>query len=199
MTGKLIFAPIPKLPANWWTGTPANDPDTVWTVWDKQTYYLWGANEGNYQHTAVGQVIGGGGMAGTNGPTEGMGHPHYIGVNTMEFADMAHNDAVFDTLKTHILNGQNVVVPIHAEDKTTPCMAQYSLGTGLGAGVSNWADIQKYIFQKLVELGQAAGTGNVEIPHGTYWPDCRQTKFYPRYPRYVITSLDDIQTIISVL
>jgi hypothetical protein len=196
MTGKLIFAPIHRLPDNWWTDTPAADPDSVWTVWDKNSYYLWGANEGNYQQTPIGQLIGGGGMAGINGPSRGRSHPHYIGVNTMEFADMADNDAVFDDLNTKIRNGQNVVVPIYAQDKATPCMAQCSLGTGIGATVPHWSDIQKYIFGKFVELAQTAGTGNLVIPDGTYWPDCRKPE---PHPRHMITSVEDMETIIATL
>tara|TARA_R110002020_G_scaffold207296_1_gene412747 strand:- start:2970 stop:3338 length:369 start_codon:yes stop_codon:yes gene_type:complete len=71
--GALQFAEIPRLPDDWWDGTPKSDPDCVWTVWDRSTYYTWGANSGNYRQGPIGSLIGGGGMAGGNGPTRDRG------------------------------------------------------------------------------------------------------------------------------
>lgn len=190
MNGKLIFGKIPKLPENWWT----EDLENVWNIWDKDTYYLWGANSGNYLKQTIGEVIGGGGLAGPNGPTRGMAHPHYIGVNTMDFDLMSENDAVFANLKSLIESGKNVLVPIFNDDKSTPNMYKYSLGTGIGAGTNNWAGIQKYIFEKLLVLAKPnTENENCEIPNGVYWPDCQKPE---PYPRYNITSTADIKTII---
>jgi predicted NAD-dependent protein-ADP-ribosyltransferase YbiA (DUF1768 family) len=190
MTGKLIFAPIPKLPDNWWNGTPHNNPDVVWQYWNPDSFYLWGANSGNYQQKPIGTLIGGGGMAGTHGPSLGRSHPHYIGVNTMEFDNMKDNDAVFDDLNNKIKNGQNVVVPIFPDENGS----KYSLGTGLGVDVSNWGGIQKYIFKQLLALANTAGNDNIDIPEGVYWPNCQEKEPYPRYP---IANIDDIKTIIT--
>jgi predicted NAD-dependent protein-ADP-ribosyltransferase YbiA (DUF1768 family) len=190
MTGKLIFASIPKLPDNWWNGTPQDNPGVVWNYWNSNSFYLWGANSGNYQQKSIGTIIGGGGMAGTHGPSLGRYHPHYVGVNTMEINHMKDNDAVFDDLNDKIKNGQNVVVPIFPDGNDF----KYSLGTGIGSDVPNWGDIQKYVFEKILMLADTAGQTNIEIPTGVYWPDCQQTEPYPRYP---ITDMGDIKTIIK--
>ncbi len=193
MSGKLIFAPIAKLPDNWWLGTPKDNPSEVWTVWDTNTYYLWGANAGNYKQKPIGDILGGGGMAGARiGPSRGRSHPNYIGVNTMEIDHMGDNDAVFKDLAQKLQDGKDVVIPIFDDDHATPTTYKYSLGTGLGSDVDKWGDVQKYVFDLIVKLGKNAGS--VDIPSGVYWPDCRKTKPHPRQP---ITSLADIQKIVD--
>jgi len=58
--GSLQFAEIPRLPDHWWDGAPKSDPAPVWTVWDRSTWYTWGANSGNYLQGPIGSLIGGG-------------------------------------------------------------------------------------------------------------------------------------------
>jgi hypothetical protein len=193
MNGKLIFAEIPRLPDNWWNGTPKNDPSIVWTVWNQSTYYIWGANSGNYQAMPMGTILGGSGLAGiAHGPSRGRYHPHYIGVITMDFSEMHLNDAVFADLLTKLKSGMNIVVPIFNEDHLTPATFKYSLGTGIGANQPDWGKIQKSIFQQILTLGNAAST--IDIPSGTYWPNGLDTMPYPQIP---LTSLADINSIIN--
>ncbi|MCY0096095.1 hypothetical protein [Hoeflea ulvae] len=191
--GTLKFAEIPRLPDDWWDGTPTSDPDVVWTVWDRATWYTWGANSGNYQQGPIGTVIGGGGMAGAaHGPTIGRMHPHYIGIITMNDADMPLNTPVYADLQALIAKGENVVIPIFVDHQIGPGY-KLSLGTGIGSSQPNWGDIQKNVLSGIVQLGNAAGA--VEIPQGTYWPDLRQS------PPVIhkITCLDDISTIIDTV
>ncbi|HSS19027.1 MAG TPA: hypothetical protein VLL54_03040 [Pyrinomonadaceae bacterium] len=183
-SGSLIFSGIPQLPDNWWLGKPANDPADVWTVWDKNTFYGWGANSGNYQGIAIGQSLHGGGMADPIiGPSRGRAHPHYVGIITMSLYDNPKNDPVFAALAQEIANGNNIVIPSHH--------GRLSLGTGIGATVPNWGDIQKYLLAKIYDLGTKAGA--VKIPHGTFWPDCR-TDPATNHP---IKKLDDINDIVN--
>lgn len=188
----MIFQEIPQLTDNWWLGKPANDPAIVWTVWTKDTYYLWGANAGNYQQKQIGTLIGGGGLAGVNGPSRGRHHPNYVGVITMNLADMPKNDAVFSYLSGLAKNSKNsIVIPIYNTSKTGTPEYKFSLGTGIGSGIPNWGDIQKYVLQQIVALSKIC---KVTIPKETYWPDCRQSKPFPRHP---MTSISDIQNIID--
>ena len=160
--GALIFSSIHQLPDNWWDGKPSSDPASVWTVWDKNTFYTWGANAGNYQ-VPIGQSLHGLGMADVKGPSRGRAHPHYVGIITMDIHDMPKNDPVFDSLEQEMGNGKNVVIPSYH--------GRLSLGTGIGSTVPNWAEIQEYLLTKIDALGQKAAA--VTIPHGTFWPDCR--------------------------
>lgn len=195
MNGKIIFASIPQLNDNWQLGTPTENPANVWTVWDEDNYYLWGANGSNIFTTQVGAPLMGGGMASVKrGPTRGLGHPHYIGVNTMEFMNMSQNDTVFRSLTKLITSGKNVVVPIYHDHGTPANVLKYSLGTGIGASVGNWADIQKHIFNLIIQLSAHASA--VDIPAGVYWPDCRNANRLPHHP---ITSVADIQSIVDIL
>lgn len=193
MAGKIIFASIPKLNQDWEKGTPSSDPDNVWTVWDKHNYYLWGANSGNISGIAIGQTLHGGGMAGDRGPTRGLAHPHYVGVNTMEYDKMAENIKVFEEIEKLLAKDKNIVVPIFHDDKMAEGEHKYSLGTGLGTNVNNWICIQKFIFNLIIKL--SASASDVVIPSGVYWPDCRNADKKPHYP---ITSVADIRTIVSI-
>ncbi|MFT5777595.1 MAG: hypothetical protein ACI837_000531 [Crocinitomicaceae bacterium] len=193
MNGKIIFAEIPRLTDDWWTKLPLNDPAIVWTVWNKSTYYLWGANAGNYQVMPMGTLLGGSGLAGVkHGPSRGRFHPHYVGIITMDLSSMPLNDAVFADLLTKLKSGKDIVVPIYNEDHATPATFKYSLGTGIGAGQPGWGGIQKSIFQQILTLGDSASS--VDIPSGTYWPNGLATQPYPHIP---LKSLSDIKTIIS--
>ena len=180
-SGNLIFSGIHQLPDNWWV-PPSNDPASVWTVWDKDTFYAWGANSGNYQGIPIGQSLHGGGMADAiKGPSRGRAHPHYVGIITMNIRDMPKNDPVFSSLEQEMANGKNVVIPsFHG---------RLSLGTGIGATVPNWGDIQKYVLGKFYDLGQKASS--VTIPNGTFWPDCR-TDPSTDHPIKKLDDLDDI-------
>lgn len=174
MAGKLSFDTIPKLPDNWWDGS---DADTVWTVWDKDTFYLWGANSGN-QFVPRGQPLNGGGMASTDkGPTRGMGHPHYVGIDTMEISKKA-NDGVFATLKTELENGKNIVVPVYLKHGD-PHNGSYGLGTGYGLDVTDHVQIHAYVWEKLLEL--AAAADETSIPSLMWTPDVIQYKPPPAH------------------
>src|ERR1044072_320242 len=129
-SGTLIFSGIHQLPDNWWNDQPPNDPASVWSVWHKNTFYTWGANSGNYQ-LAIGQSLHGLGMADVKGPSRGRAHPHYVGIITMDVNDMPKNDPVFLALENELSNGNHVVIPSFK--------GRFSLGTGLGANVPNWA------------------------------------------------------------
>jgi len=181
--GTLIFSGIHQLPDNWWNDQPPNDPASVWNVWNKNTFYTWGANAGNYQGIAIGKSLNGDGMAGDRGPSRGKAHPHYVGIITMSLNDMPKNDAVFHALENEIANGHNVVIPAFK--------GRFSLGTGIGANVPNWAEIQKYLLAKIYGLGQKASAPT--IPPGTFWPDCR-TQPETTYP---ISKLDDLMGIVN--
>lgn len=188
--GSLQFSEIPRLPDQWWDGTPKSDPDRVWTVWDRSTWYIWGANSGNYLQGPIGGLIGGGGMAGPNGPTRGRMHPHYIGIITMNAADMPLNAPVYAGLEALIAKGDNVAIPVYVDRQMVPGF-KLSLGTGIGGNQPNWGDIQKNVLSGIVRIGQAAA--RVEIPKGAYWPDLRQ----PTPKIYPIASLDDISSIVD--
>lgn len=190
LAGDLIFAEIPRLPNLWWTGAPANDPSIVWTVWDRKSYYLWGANIGNYQQQAIGAQINGGGMAGTSGPTRGRYHPHYVGVITMQFSAMPNNKAVFDELSKWISQGNNIVVPAFFDQNIRATGFKLSLGTGIGATQPRWGDIQSYLLTHIVQLGLQCK--QTQFPYELYWPDLRQQPVNI----YSINSLDDINNIV---
>lgn len=192
MAGKVIFAEIPRLNLDWQDGTPTDDPSNVWTVWNKNNYYLWGANSSNISGIAIGQSLKGGGLAGHNGPTRGLAHPHYVGVNTMEFDKMLENTSAFATLTSLIESGKNVVVPIFHDSYAPSGEYKYSLGTGIGSSVSHWIDIQKFIFNCIISLCDKADS--VNIPSGVYWPDCR-TSSKTHYP---ITNIEDMKAIVSL-
>jgi hypothetical protein len=195
MKGTIKFSEIPKLQDGWEKGSPINNPSNVWKIWDENTYYLWGANHHNITGIAIGKSLKGGGMAGVDqGPTRGLAHPHYIGVNTMEYVYASDNDTVFIELTKLVNSGKDVVVPIFHDSNAPSRVYKYSLGTGIGHYVQNWADIQKHIFQLLLQLCKVAES--VDFPVGIYWPDFRNDNGLPHYP---ITSLDDIQSIIDAL
>ncbi len=194
MNGKIIFAEIPRLDLGWENGTPTDDPANVWNIWDKNCFYLWGANRFNYTGIAIGQSLNGGGLAGRKGPTRGLAHPHYIGVNTMEVGHHADNVAIFADLTTKLSNGNDIVFPIFHDDGTPVGSFKYSLGTGLGSDVFKWGDIQKNIFSLLLQLSKTASA--VVIPAGVYWPDCRNNN---KLPHYAVKDMSDIQAIIAVL
>ena len=75
--------------------------------------------------------------------------------------------------------------------QTMEAERRLSLGTGIGATVPNWGDIQKYVLGKIYALGQKASS--VTIPHGTFWPDCR-TDPSTDHP---IKKLDDLNDIVN--
>lgn len=154
--GNLIFGKIPQLPENW-----ISDPESVWTVWDKNTFYLWGANQSNYD-LKQGDNLGGAGLAGSNGPTRGYAHDHYIGIDTMDYSDM-RNPSQFKKLESFLLNGDSILVPTFH--------GQFSLGTGIAAQQPEWQQIQHQIFEGLVKLATQASA--LQVPEGTFWPDCR--------------------------
>ena len=181
--GSLIFSGIHRLPDNWWNDPPRTDPASVWNVWDRDTFYTWGANAGNYQGIPIGKSLHGDGMAGAlHGPSRGRAHPHYVGLITMSLPDMPKNDPVFVSLENEISNGNNVVIPAFN--------GRFSLGTGIGKTVQNWAEIQKYLLTKIYDLGQKA---SVTIPPGTFWPDCRKDP----EEAHPITKLDDLMDIVN--
>lgn len=187
MAGKLVFAPIPRLPANW-----MSRPETVWTVWSRDDYYLWGANSGN-MFLNQGMDLQGGGLAGKkHGPTRGYAHDHYIGVNTMQFDRVFDNNTVFIRLIMLIRQEKNIIIPIYDEDGIVPPTFKYSLGTGIGSGVPRWLDIQKHLLKHIIDLSEHVSS--IEIPDDVYWPDCRQKQ---PYPRYRIQSIDDIRSIVD--
>ena len=194
MNGKIIFEEIPKLDLGWENGTPADDPANVWTIWDKNKYYLWGANKNNYAGIPIGQTLHGGGLAGSKGPTRGLAHPHYIGVNTMDLGQLTINATVFNQLTSFLQNGNDIVFPIFHDEGTPVGSFKYSLGTGIGASAFKWGDIQKDIFVLLLQLSKTASS--VVIPPGVFWPDCRNKN---RLPHYAIKDMADIQAIINIL
>ena len=111
--GNLIFSKIDRLPDNWWDSDPSDDPSDVWKVWDRNTYYLWGANNNNYKGIKIGQSLQGDGMAGPkNGPTIGRAHPHYVGVISDETKVICQRMMPFLLeLENHLNNGEDVVIP----------------------------------------------------------------------------------------
>jgi len=186
MAGNLLFEGVPQLPDDWWTAPPPGDPGTVWNAWDRRTYYLWGANSGNFRGVPLGKSLGGDGMAGHDGPSRGRAHPHYMGVITMAKDELQRNDDVFKDLALLIADGANVVVPTHR--------GRWSLGTGIGANVDHWDVIQEYLLTQVYRLGQEADA--VAIPVGTYWPDMRPRMNEARHP---IAKQDDLLEIAKLL
>lgn len=167
MAGNIAFSKVPKLPDNWWTGT---DADTVWPTWGQNNIYLWGANSGN-QFIARGQPLNGGGMASPSGPSLGRGHPHYVGLDTMELSQKA-NDGVFDALKSSLQGGGDIIVPVYMKHGH-PDNGMYSLGTGYGLNVQDHVKIHAYIWAKLLEL--IAVAANTDIPPVMWTPDVTQS------------------------
>lgn len=157
--GTLRFGPVPRLPEDWWT---RSDDEAVFSVWDRDTLYLWGANADNRRARRRGEPLAGGGMAGPNGPTRGRAHPRYVGVDTMS-VDPDGARAVFDELGAWIDDGRDVLVPT--------LEGRCSLGTGIAARQPGWAEIQRGLFEGFVELAEVAGA--LDVPSGTFWPDCR--------------------------
>ncbi len=155
-SGKIIFSKIEQLPPNW-----IDDPSSVWTVWDKNTYYLWGANSMNYD-LKQGDGLMGAGMAGSNGPTLGYAHDHYVGLDTMDYST-TRNPGVFKKLETLLLAGNDIVVPTFK--------GCYSLGTGIAHENPGWQKIQLQIMEGLVSLVENASA--METSDDTFWPDCR--------------------------
>ncbi len=180
--GKVIFAPIAQLPKNWW-----EDPETVWDVWERDTYYLWGANLGNYRINPM-KTLGGGGMASSDGPSRGKSHAHYVGVITTSIS-FEENDVVFARLERKLREGANIVVPIYH--------GRFSLGTGHAlnwfSSKRKWYQTQKYLVEKILELSMIASA--VEIPERVYWPDCMNGN----EKRLPIQHVEDLQKIIEYL
>lgn len=167
MAGKLSFDMVPKLPDHW---SDKPDSETVWTVWDKNSLYLWGANAFN-QFVDRGKPLNGGGMASVDkGPTRGLGHPQYIGIDTMDLS-IKVNDGVFDTLQSDLAAGKNIVVPVYLRHGD-PNNGSFGLGTGYGLDVTNHVKIHAYVWQKLLEL--AAAADDVSIPAVMWTPDVTQ-------------------------
>ncbi len=162
--GTLRFGEIEQVPKGWWP----DRAESVWTVWSRDTYYLWGANAGNID-TVEGRSLRGAGMAGPTGPTWGLGHPNYVGIDTMALGSTGASGTTttsqFARLHAWLAGGNNVVVPTFH--------GKYSLGTGIAGGMDPdvWRRIQLTVMQGIV--GLAAVAGAVVIPAGTYWPDCR--------------------------
>ena len=190
--GQLVFDKIERLPDQWWKGKPTDDPSMVWTVWNRSSWYLWGANGSNYD-LPIGQDLMGEGMAGKHGPSRGHAHPHFVGIITMSTADLPINDKTFATLKARIAAGDSVIVPIFPDSAFSPTGDTLSLGTGIGSSIPGWASIQREILAHIHALGEAAS--GVTIPPGLYWPDLSQAK--PTL--HDITSLADIKTIYESL
>ena len=155
-SGKVVFSKINQLPPNW-----MDNQSLVWTVWNKNTYYLWGANSMNYD-LKQGDSLMGAGMAGSNGPTRGFAHDHYVGLDTMDYST-TRNPGVFKKLETLLLAGNDIVVPTYK--------GCYSLGTGIAHQNPGWQKIQLQIMKGLVNLVSRAST--MEAPAETFWPDCR--------------------------
>ncbi|MFD2054498.1 hypothetical protein ACFSQT_15795 [Mesorhizobium calcicola] len=167
MAGNIAFGMVPRLPDKWWDGT---DADTVWPTWGKNTLYLWGANSGN-QFIARGQPLNGGGMASVQkGPTRGRGHPQYIGIDTMELSPKA-NDGVFDSLKTSLNGGEDIVVPVYMKHGDAN-NGSFGLGTGYGLDVQDHVQIHAYVWAKLLELIVVAA--KTDIPSVMWTPDVTQ-------------------------
>lgn len=188
----LAFDEIPRLPDSWWTDKPVSDPPVVWTVWKHDTVYLWGANSGNYNRESdIGTLIGGGGMAGTHGPTRGRNHPHYVGIITMNSADMPLNAPVYADLVSQAKAGRSVTVPVFPDPALSPTGYKFSLGTGIGGSQPGWGDIQTDVLNGLIAIGKASS--GFHAPAGTYWPDLREAKptLYP------IRQLSDLQHIVD--
>lgn len=164
--GTLSFGEIEQVPRGWWP----DHTDSVWTIWRRDTYYLWGANSGSID-TAEGASLNGGGMAGPNGPTFGLGHPNYVGIDTMALASVGAAGTTtasqFAALHAWLAGGNNVVVPTFR--------GKYSLGTGIASGMDPdvWRQIQHEVMRGIVDLAAVAGA--LVIPAGTFWPDCRTT------------------------
>lgn len=159
---RFILGPIPTLPSNWWM-----NQNTVWTVWQQDTYYLWGANKGNYRIFDPHQSLSGSGMASPTGPSRGRGHPHYRGVITTDLAD-TENDEVFNELKAHLEKGNALVVPT--------LKGKWALGSGVAVNKFNnkdWLKSQKYLLSKVAFLASICGIK--EFPQGSYWANCLKT------------------------
>lgn len=163
-------------------------------MWDETTWYLWGANVGNYRQGPIGTLIGGDGLAGVNGPSRGRYHPHYVGLITMTVADLPENAPVFAALAARVDGGGSVVVPVYDTAEGGPPTLKLSLGTGIAAGQPGWGAIQRSILSGIVKLGQRCGA--VKIPAGVYWPDCRTPEPCVRYP---VATLADIEHIVDAV
>lgn len=165
MAGKVIFSEIPRLPDQWWTLPPS---DIEGNYWAKNTYYLWGANAGNYQITQPGASLNGAGMAGPHGPTRGVGNPFYIGVITTSLS-AAENKQVFTFLSNKLTGGSDIVIPIYH--------GKFSLGTGLAvnwfSSPAEWTASQVLILNHCYQLCRTAAS--VDVPAGVFWPNCSVT------------------------
>jgi hypothetical protein len=186
-SGKIIFAEIPQLPKNWW-----NDHESVWEIWDKETYYLWGANLRNYVIKDPAIILKGSGMASINGPTRGRGHAHYVGVITTALENY-ENDKIFTELESKLRNGSNIVIPV--------INGRFGLGTGVAflrhSSLENWYRSQKHLLEEIIRLSSVAT--EVDILEGTYWPDCGITMNTKTPIAFPIKSVSDIEALISYL
>lgn len=183
--GKVMFSEIKQLPKKWW-----RDPQSVWTVWDNNTYYLWGANLRNYKITD--STLGGSGMASPDGPSRGRGHPHYVGVITTSLS-FVENDLIFSFLEERLEDGADIVIPV--------CKGRFALGTGVAflryATIQNWYESQHYLFKKIRRLTKKAK--EIEIAPGTFWPDCGLTKSTNSVVNISIQNIDDIKELMRYL
>ena len=181
--GKLIFNEMPQLPLNWW-----KKPSSAWNTWDENSYYLWGANLTNYKISSPTKKLKGSGMASSEGPTRGRGHPQFIGiiVTSLSFRE---NEAIFSFLENKLRDGANVVVPV--------INGRYALGTGVAFRrhrcIEDWYTSQKYLFEKMIHLSSIAQ--EVTFQEGVFWPDCGFST-NPESPQlFSIESLEDIKSL----
>ena len=185
-SGKLLFTPIPNLPDNWW-----NDPGATKRVW-ANTYYLWGANTGNYRKFDPQSFLSGSGLASKKGPTHGRGNPQYIGVITTS-RSFKKNNKVFQDLKEKLLAGANIAVPVYD--------GKISLGAGVAykryKNKAHWYQSQKYLLEKIAVLGSLASS--VEIPEGTFWSDVGKSKLFGKPVSISVRSLEDLLQIADAI
>jgi hypothetical protein len=181
LPGEIRFDQIPSLQNNWW-----NHTDTINPVgWDPNTYYLWGANSSNYQITDPTKLLSGGGMASSQGPTKGHGHPRYVGVVTTD--NTTHNQTVFLALQKRIEEGKTIQIPTYGDT--------YSLGAGLAhqwfSTPQGWYCNQFQVLSPLLQLLQEAKT--VEFPNSSLqWVD-KSRKSFP------LQSIEDVKKILKYL
>ena len=88
----------------------------------------------------------------------------------MELSPKA-NDGVFDTLKSSLQAGEDIVVPVFMKHGS-PDNGIYSLGTGYGLDVQDHVQIHAYVWAKLLEL--IAVAAKTDIPSIMWTPDVTQ-------------------------
>lgn len=185
--GKLMFQEVKQLPDHWW-----KDFEIAWDFWERNSYYLWGANIGNYKKRNPNKKLKGSGLASRKGPTRGRGHPHYIGVITTSLS-FKKNDKVFDFLEQKLRDGNNVVIPLLS--------SRYGLGTNAAfrryKKIKDWYRSQKYHFEKIMQLAKLAS--EVVIPEEAFWPDCGLKCKSKSEVNFLIQTIDDFPHILIYL